>query len=334
MRVITAEDIDFNILGDHLVFENMCKDLIREMGFYNVDWRDGSFDRGRDIEAELVVDYKLVGEKNEKWFFECKLYSGGVPVGEVVDKVGWATAQKADKLVILTSSHLSTNTKDYLKEVQNVVPTKLYYIEGEGLKEIIIKYDSIVEKYFLNQNQKLAKSALQDYFMRTEKASMTKLIDLCNDLEKSRYLNYENIHILCSYLSLPEGEGGLGFPVSNLSILIEDIICRNGSSKRLDTVIKDIEKLIEDKHKNNQELDHSIVGTDYILKLRSKFVPKDRDGAFSYFYIEKEDGSKGIEILVTPTDISDWSINVVDKRNTKKIYNNVKSKLCNENGIL
>lgn len=68
MRVITAEDIDFNILGDHLVFENMCKDLIREMGFYNVDWQDGSFDRGRDIEAELVVDYKLVGEKMKSGF--------------------------------------------------------------------------------------------------------------------------------------------------------------------------------------------------------------------------------------------------------------------------
>lgn len=109
MRGFTTKDIDFNILGHSRVFENMCKDLIREIGFFNVDWRDGSFDRGRDIEAELVFDYPLVGKKTEKWFFECKLYSGGVPVGEVVDKVGWAKAQKADKLVILTSSHLSTN---------------------------------------------------------------------------------------------------------------------------------------------------------------------------------------------------------------------------------
>ncbi|MFE4120084.1 restriction endonuclease [Priestia sp. YIM B13486] len=327
-RAFTSEDIDFSVLEKWDIFENMTKDLLISMGFHNIDWRDGGSDRGRDIQAELLVDYPMIGKKTEKWFFECKFYTGGVPVAQIVDKVGWATAEQADKLVIITSSHLTPDAKDYIEAVQKVVPTKIHYIDGPFLKELILRHDDIVEKYFLSSNQKLAKSTLEDYLGRGERVSFTKLTELCKGLKTDRYLNNENINIFTSYLSLDSDEE-ISYPFENLSCLIDDIIARNQAHKKNQTVLKEIKKEIKQKYKNNQELDRNIADTEFVIKLRTRFLPDGREVTFSYFFIEKSDKSLAFEILITSTSVKDWRINVIDRKNIKKIYKEVKSILSN-----
>jgi hypothetical protein len=66
---------------DHLTdveFEQFCYDLLREMGFVNLDWRKGTgldaspSDQGRDIVCDLVVEDVDRTKILEQWFVQCK----------------------------------------------------------------------------------------------------------------------------------------------------------------------------------------------------------------------------------------------------------------------
>lgn len=72
---------------DPTEFEELCRDLLEEIGFQNINWRKGTdlnaspADQGRDIECEYhkaEVDGSI---EIERWFIECKHYakSSGVP---------------------------------------------------------------------------------------------------------------------------------------------------------------------------------------------------------------------------------------------------------------
>ena len=76
-------DVDFGKL-DASQFEELCFDLLSEAGFYDLCWRQGGADSGRDIEALLAVDNLLVGHYAETWFVECKNHSSGLGVADPV----------------------------------------------------------------------------------------------------------------------------------------------------------------------------------------------------------------------------------------------------------
>src|SRR5690349_10882649 len=109
---------------DHLTdteFEEFCFDLLRELGFVNIDWRKGTgfptspADGGRDIECHYIrkdVDGETI---IETWFFDCKHYKSGVPVPALDNALAWASSQTADKLVFIASNFLSNPAKDHLK---------------------------------------------------------------------------------------------------------------------------------------------------------------------------------------------------------------------------
>ncbi|MEK4718145.1 MULTISPECIES: restriction endonuclease [Priestia] len=321
------EDIDFSIVADDVVFENVCVDLIRSLGsFHAVGWREGSFDGGRDIEGYTVVDYPLVGKKTEKWFFECKYYTGGVPLTVILDKIAWAIARKVDKLVIITSTHLTTQAKDYIEEVDHTVPTKIYAISGAELKSLIIKHPEIVEKYFINSHQKSAKSALNDYFLFDDVASISRVEELSKHVKNTRYTFYEVVHLLGSYLSYPE-EHGFGFPIDEIPDLIEEIKSRGSFNK--DTCLKKYQTHLNSlPYINNNEMNYTIHNSDFILKARSRFTClEDNEKNSSYFFLEKTDQSVAIEIFISPTKVENWSVSIYEKKNIKSIYKKVKNYL-------
>ncbi len=108
----------FNHLSD-TEFEEYCFDLIKKLGFRNVDWRKGTgkstspSDKGRDIEAEKIIDE--YGEiAIEKWFFDCKHQIAGVPPDKILGALSWAVAERPDKLIIMCSNFLSNSCKEYL----------------------------------------------------------------------------------------------------------------------------------------------------------------------------------------------------------------------------
>lgn len=158
----TKEDIKFNEISPK-GFENLCYDLLVKYDFKNLIWREGGADNGRDIEATFIFK-NTIKNRDTKWFFECKHYtSGGVPPNELNSKIAWADAESPDSLVIFISSYLTNNSRTWIEKIKPQKNYKIIPIEGEELKERLIKYPELVERYFsLDRYDKLLKD-IKDY---------------------------------------------------------------------------------------------------------------------------------------------------------------------------
>ena len=158
----TKEDIKFNQISSK-GFENLCYDLLVKYSFKNLIWREGGADNGRDIEATFVFN-NTIQNRDTRWFFECKHYtSGGVPPSELISKIAWADAESPNSLVIFISSYLTNNSRTWIDKIKNQKKYKIISIEGEELKERLIKYPDLVERYFaLDRYSKLLKD-IKDY---------------------------------------------------------------------------------------------------------------------------------------------------------------------------
>jgi hypothetical protein len=156
------EDIDFKGITPR-EFENLCYDLLIKYNYHNLIWREGGADNGRDIEAKHSFN-TMIKDKETNWFFECKLYNaGGVPPNELTSKVAWADAELPDYLVFFVSSYLTNNARTWLEKIIEQKQYDITVIEGEELKNRILKYPELIERYFsLNRYEKLFKD-VRDY---------------------------------------------------------------------------------------------------------------------------------------------------------------------------
>ncbi|GAA4776710.1 MULTISPECIES: restriction endonuclease [Flavobacterium] len=145
-----VEDIDFKNVSPR-GFENLCYDLLVQYNFHNLIWREGGADNGRDIEASYNFA-NPINNVETKWFFECKHYSNGVPVNELTSKIAWADAEQPNYLVFFISSYLTNATRTWLEMIQSQKSYKIITVEGEEIKNKIVKYSDLVERYF-SQNQ-------------------------------------------------------------------------------------------------------------------------------------------------------------------------------------
>lgn len=157
------EDIHFEEITPR-AFENLCYDLIVKYGFTNLIWREGGADNGRDIEASYIFN-NPISPRQTKYFFECKHYTtGGVPPEQLNSKIAWADAELPDSFIIFTSSYLTNGSRTWLEKMK--IQKKKYEIvciEGEELKDRLINYPELIERYFaLNRYEKLLKD-IKDY---------------------------------------------------------------------------------------------------------------------------------------------------------------------------
>ena len=145
---------------DETEFENFCYDLLKELGFVNINWRKGTglpsspSDGGRDIECQLLRE-EIDGSKYlEYWFIECKHYQKGVPPEKIQATLSWANAGRPDKLLIITSNFLSNRAKDYLSDyIKNNRPHfKILYWEQPDLGTLSANKPSLLNKYKIARN--------------------------------------------------------------------------------------------------------------------------------------------------------------------------------------
>lgn len=117
---------------DHLnstEFEEYCFELLKLMGYKNVNWRKGTgldsspSDQGRDIECDSPkVDIDKT-EYSEHWFVDSKHYKRGVPPEKLQASLAWAEAEQPDVLLFIVSNFLSNPAKEYIQKYkQNKKP--------------------------------------------------------------------------------------------------------------------------------------------------------------------------------------------------------------------
>lgn len=158
----TYDDIDLKSLDDRQ-FENLCYDLLFDFSYFDLKWLQGSSDRGRDIEANVIIDYPLIGEKSESYHFECKRYTNGIGTDVISGKINWANIHKPDKLIFLVSSHLTPSAKDFIEQGKKWNYPNVEYMEGVDLKRLIIERPLIIEKYFLTHAKKMFLNLMDEF---------------------------------------------------------------------------------------------------------------------------------------------------------------------------
>lgn len=158
----TKDDIQFEQISPR-GFENLCYDLLVKYNFHNLIWREGGADNGRDIEASFTFN-NTIKNKETKWFFECKHYtSGGVPPEHLNSKIAWADAELPNSIVIFVSSYLTNNARTWLEKISPQKQYEIICIEGEELRERLLNYPDLIERYFsLNRYEQMLKD-IKDY---------------------------------------------------------------------------------------------------------------------------------------------------------------------------
>ncbi len=114
-------------------FENVCKELLREHGFENVEVTGQSHDGGIDgygiLEINPFVSFKVL--------FQCKRYKGSVSRAQVGDFRN-AMIGRAEKGIILTTG---TFTKEAEKEANRDGAPQIELVEGKKLVEMFEKVE-------------------------------------------------------------------------------------------------------------------------------------------------------------------------------------------------
>lgn len=152
--------IDLNELSP-TDFEELCYDLLLKLGFKNINWRKGTgktsspSDGGRDIEASLIItdiDNKVY---EEKWYIECKHYEKGVPADKISNAITWASAEKVDKLLIISSNFLSNSCKQYLEKIKDTASFMIKTWENKDLEEMLNNHIDLLHKYRITSNNNI-----------------------------------------------------------------------------------------------------------------------------------------------------------------------------------
>jgi hypothetical protein len=141
------DDIDFTRLSGKR-FEELCFDILARLGYYDLVWRQGGADNGRNIEGCLDVNNSLVGSYAEKWFFECKNHQAGINVRDISDKIDWAKAEQADHFVLFSSSYLTNNAMTWLEKTKDRCTFNIHVITDKNLKNLILRYSDIQGSHY------------------------------------------------------------------------------------------------------------------------------------------------------------------------------------------
>jgi restriction endonuclease len=119
-------------------FEQFCFDLLRELGFVNLDWRKGTglnaspSDSGRDIVGQLPREELDGRQYFETWFVDCKHHKRGVPPDKVTGLLAWATAERADVALVIATNFLSNPCKDFLKHTRRATDRRFAFGTGSA----------------------------------------------------------------------------------------------------------------------------------------------------------------------------------------------------------
>jgi hypothetical protein len=143
------KDIDFSKI-DWKLFEELCFDLLLKYHFHSLVWRQGGHDKGRDIEGYFTVTNPIIGNFQEKWFVECKHHKGGLKVTDISDKIEWALAENANHFLLMTNSHLTQATREWLEKKGENLRFRVHEMDGKSLKARLLAFPDLMIKYFFS----------------------------------------------------------------------------------------------------------------------------------------------------------------------------------------
>ena len=159
-------------------FEEFCFDLLRRIGFSNLDWRKGTpkdsspADSGRDIIAHQQREDVDGSRFFDVWFVDCKHYSKAVPPTELQNALAWAEADSPNVLLFIASGYFSNPAKEYLEKYRQTrrprfrvkmwEQPQIEHVIG-GRRSMLFEYDLLKEKHKI-RSLKQIRRAEEEFF--------------------------------------------------------------------------------------------------------------------------------------------------------------------------
>jgi len=139
---------------DYVRFEELCYDLLHELGYLDLSWRKGTpkaaspSDQGRDLEGIFNLKLADGSYHASRWFIECKHYASGVPPEALNSLISWAQAEKPDYVLIICSGFLSNQAKNWLEEIRRGRPAfNIRVWEFKDLERLFLGRSHLLTKY-------------------------------------------------------------------------------------------------------------------------------------------------------------------------------------------
>jgi tetratricopeptide (TPR) repeat protein len=159
-------------------FEAFTVDLLRTLGFSNLDWRKGAggpsspADGGRDIVADLRRMDIDGAEVTEHWFVECKHSQRAVPAQELQPLLAAASAHRPDVALFIVSGFLSNPAKDFLASYvsENKPAFRIKYLESPDLVEFCRDHPKLIARHFETSDE--VQSMADDLALRLADAEL------------------------------------------------------------------------------------------------------------------------------------------------------------------
>lgn len=138
-----GDALEKRILAMHpLDFEELCAELVTELGFINVRRQGGGTQFGRDIAAEFP------GNHVECWIFECKRYAKIIPLKEISNKLLWAQAMSTLNYFVVISNAEISNDFRQLIDLPSNRSYKVLTWTGPTFRRLLAACPSTVSSWF------------------------------------------------------------------------------------------------------------------------------------------------------------------------------------------
>ena len=153
-EINNAQKIDFSLLtGDE--FEKLITDLLKELNFVNITRQYRVNEMEIDIMAEYINIDPFGFEEKDIYIIETKLYKTDraslAAISQFISNI--LTFPTNYKAILITTSQLTSSAKKWLNDIILEKRINIKLIEGPELKNILIKYSNLIDRYFSNKKE-------------------------------------------------------------------------------------------------------------------------------------------------------------------------------------
>ena len=145
--------IDWNRISPDR-FEQLCTDIIRSEGFYNIRRMGGSGDRGRDILAQKQTQLFFGSKETQKWIVQCKrLVKTNLSIDDLSSELNKVRMHRIDYYLVILSNTLKPSLVDWIEGIRKDYTFKIIINDIDWL-ESQLKREPSLYKYYFENNQR------------------------------------------------------------------------------------------------------------------------------------------------------------------------------------
>ncbi|CDF79289.1 hypothetical protein BN863_15770 [Formosa agariphila KMM 3901] len=135
-------------------FEQLCTDIIRSEGFYNIRRMGGSGDRGRDIIAQKQTQLFFGSKETQNWIVQCKrLVKTNLSIDDLSSELNKVRMHQIDYYLVILSNTLKPNLVDWIDGISKDYPFKIIINDIDWLESQLKREPSLYKHYFENDDR-------------------------------------------------------------------------------------------------------------------------------------------------------------------------------------